>query len=113
MDVMGLISWVFSSAFANMVVVGLMGASLVLASLPSGPVTSAFDTVIGYCFFGISLIGALCIPLGLVMLVARIDWGPKCLIMGGIMTILGSVISNGGIFAVVLNVLGLHVPVVT
>jgi hypothetical protein len=160
---MGLVSWVFSSAFANAVVIGLMGASLVLAfgtlylainqraaktmlvnglilagvvlslsafqfqcvpvsfhgvarlglaSLPSGPVTSVFDTIIGYCFTAISLIGALCIPLGLVMLVARIDWGPKCLIMGGIMTILGSVISNGGIFSVVLAVLGLHVPVV-
>jgi hypothetical protein len=30
-DVTQFISWVFSSAFANMVVVGLMGASLVLA----------------------------------------------------------------------------------
>jgi hypothetical protein len=87
-------------------------ARLGLASFPSGPVTSLFDTAIGWCFTGISIIGALCLPLGIVMLVARIDWGPKCLIMGGIMLILGLVISNGGIFAMILNVLGLHVPAV-
>jgi hypothetical protein len=34
------------------------------------------------------------------------------LIMGGIMLILGFVISDGGIFSVVLAALGLHVPVV-
>jgi hypothetical protein len=38
--------------------------------------------------------------------------GLKCLILGGIMLILGSVISTGGIFSVVLAVMGLHVPVV-
>jgi hypothetical protein len=31
---------------------------------------------------------------------------------GGIMLILGTVVTNGGIFSVILNVLNLHVPVV-
>jgi hypothetical protein len=48
-----------------------------LASFPSGPVMSLFDTAIGWCFTGVSLIGASCMPLGIVMLVARIDWSPK------------------------------------
>jgi hypothetical protein len=87
-------------------------ARLGLASFPSGPVTSLFDTAIGWCFTGISIIGSLCMPLGLVMLVARIDWGPKCLIMGGIMLILGSVVLSGGIFSVVFAVMGIHVPVI-
>ena len=163
MDVTQVVSWVFTSTSANMVVVGLMGASLVLAfgtlylainqrlaktmilnglilagvvlclsavqfqcvpvsfhgvgrlglfTLPDGPITSAFDAVLGWVFTGITLIGTICMPLGAVMLIARIDWGPKCLIMGGIMLILGSVITSGGIFSVVLNVMGIHVPVV-
>jgi len=154
----------FTSLFANIVVVGLMGCSLLLAFgalmipvngrsckttafygvvgcgvlvvlsasqlgavpvsfkgiadlglltlPPNDPATMAFDGITSWVYGGIAWIAGVLVPLGVVLIIAKVDWGWKAAIMGMVMSAILALVGTGSLFTVIAGALGIDVPLV-
>ena len=81
-----------------------------LATIPGNKVIDIINNVLSWLYLGISYLGVILLPLGFVMLIAKIDWGPKCIIVGAVMSVLAGLISGGSLFQILLSLMGTNVP---
>ena len=80
-------------------------AELGLGTLPDNFFVTIFNSIMGLIYSGVSWISGLLIPIGVIMTIGRINWGPKILLVGFLVELLIGLVYGGGIFPLVLAVM--------
>ena len=77
-----------------------------LLAVPAGAATALLDGITGTLHLAVTWVGGALVPMGLLLTLARVNWGPKMVIVGAVMSVLAAIATGDGLVMLALRFMG-------